>query len=608
MANGPDNSGNVAQGGTAGLGSLLGLSPGTVSDAVGTVAGVRGGLSDLNQLLTNSPQAVLALQKALDREAPPAPPALSEQEQAAFKQRMGVAPVAASIGPAAPVTPAAPRPVARALPALPSALQPEAGVYPVDYSQRVESYVAAGGDPKVAQRALSNFAQFQKSEGGIGLERARMAAGVQAGELEGQAGVKQYESGTELLMGEHLAQAERKTEQMQAEWEKFSADHLAAQQKRIDDMDKLQSEIQATRIDPSEYWAKQSGLSKVLSVIAVGLGGAAQGLSGGRLQNTALQLIQQEIDRDIEAQKANLASRKGNLEQMRGVYGVAQQRFGDEMTAKKFTEAQMWSQAETAMKRLAGTIRSEAGRAAAADMLAKAAAIRADVDLSAKQNALRAQREATQAAMYARSPEALRRIRGLEADIALKEAKAAEAAAKGGYADKEGFRTMIGGELVGPRYVPEAGVLVASPQEAKDLRDKVAAKKRMASLAYEGAKLADENPVAVLKEGTAAASRYGQIISELSALQAVSTEQGAMSGAEADTYRRILGAENILNKSTALKQFGASVLQSQRDLVGQSTGIRVQAKATPEGIAVRVDPNQAATPGIAPPKGIRALE
>lgn len=603
MANGPDNSGNVAQGGAGGLGSLLGLSPGAVSGALGTVAGLRGGLGDLNQLLTTNPQAVLALQKALDREAPAAPPALSEQEQAAFKQRMGAAPAAVPVGPAAPVPPAAPRPVARALPALPSALQPEAGVYPADYSQRVESYVAAGGDPKVAQRALSNFAQFQKSEGGIGLERARMAAGVQAGELEGQAGVKQYESGTELLMGEHLAQAERKTQQMQDEWEKFSAEHLAAQQKRIDDMDKLQSEIQATRIDPSEYWAKQSGLSKVLSVIAVGLGGAAQGLSGGRLQNTALQLIQQEIDRDIEAQKANLASRKGNLEQMRGVYGIAQQRFGDEMTAKKFTEAQMWSQAETAMKRLAGTIRSEAGRAAAADMLAKAAAIRSDVDLSAKQNALRAQREATQAAMYARSPEAQRRIRGQEADIALKEAKAAEAAAKGGFVDREGFRTTIGGEQLAPRYVADASVIVATPAEAEKLRAKLEATNALAEQAREAARIIRENPVESRTYGQAK-NDVERIMTDLKTTYAVAKGQGAMANQEAALYGRAMGEESWFNKAEALDAFAAQAQVAGARAVRGSSGTFVDVKPTEQGLAFRFNPNQK-MPDTKGPSGIK---
>jgi hypothetical protein len=72
---------------------------------------------------------------------------------------------------------------------------------------------------------------------------------------------------------------------------------------------RLQTELadmQAQGIDPNRYWQNSGTASKIGAALAVGLGafGAQMGHGG---QNAALQIIDGAINRDMEAQKANLS-------------------------------------------------------------------------------------------------------------------------------------------------------------------------------------------------------------------------------------------------------------------------------------------------------------
>lgn len=58
------------------------------------------------------------------------------------------------------------------------------------------------------------------------------------------------------------------------------------------------------RIQPNQYMANMSTGQKILTGIALGLGGLGQGLAGGA--NPALEYLNKEIDRDIDAQVKNM--------------------------------------------------------------------------------------------------------------------------------------------------------------------------------------------------------------------------------------------------------------------------------------------------------------
>ena len=69
------------------------------------------------------------------------------------------------------------------------------------------------------------------------------------------------------------------------------------------------------------------------------MGAYAQGLSGGKLPNTALQIVNSAIDRDIDAQKAEYAKLKGLVDEKRNVYGMAMRMLGDERQADELARS-----------------------------------------------------------------------------------------------------------------------------------------------------------------------------------------------------------------------------------------------------------------------------
>jgi hypothetical protein len=97
--------------------------------------------------------------------------------------------------------------------------------------------------------------------------------------------------------------------------------------------EKLKSwEINPQRAFPTAF-------SKMAAVIGVSMGAYAQGLSGGKLPNTALQIVDAAIDRDIEAQKAEYQQLRGLVDEKRNVYGMAIRLLGDERQADEMARA-----------------------------------------------------------------------------------------------------------------------------------------------------------------------------------------------------------------------------------------------------------------------------
>jgi hypothetical protein len=91
-------------------------------------------------------------------------------------------------------------------------------------------------------------------------------------------------------------------------------------------------EISPTRAFPNAF-------SKIAAVLGVSMGAYAQGLSGGKLPNTALQIVNSAIDRDIEAQKAEFQKLKGMVDEKRNIYGMAMRMLGDERQADELARS-----------------------------------------------------------------------------------------------------------------------------------------------------------------------------------------------------------------------------------------------------------------------------
>lgn len=171
-------------------------------------------------------------------------------------------------------------------------------------------------------------------------------------EQEGQAAANQ-QAQAEIQKGQTLAN-------IQSGYQDSLQKQQAIRQKAWDDTTKeYQSAVEDYKnqhIDPNRVWAGKGAGQKMSALIGIVLGGMGQGVTGG--PNQALEVVQREIDRDIDAQKAEIG-KKQNL------ISMLYQKFGNidaaDAAARMYLGASIQSRVEEA-----------AARAATPEALAKA--------------------------------------------------------------------------------------------------------------------------------------------------------------------------------------------------------------------------------------------
>lgn len=84
------------------------------------------------------------------------------------------------------------------------------------------------------------------------------------------------------------------------------ADAQAEQKRREANMDDAIAKGRAMSIDPQRYWNRAGTFSNILSAISVGLGSFASGMTHGATGNPGLTLVNNAIEHDIAAQKADI--------------------------------------------------------------------------------------------------------------------------------------------------------------------------------------------------------------------------------------------------------------------------------------------------------------
>ena len=77
------------------------------------------------------------------------------------------------------------------------------------------------------------------------------------------------------------------------------------------EQDSLRHDILNSKIDPNRLWASRSDGQKAMTMVGLFLGGIGSGINGG--PNESLEVFNKMIDRDINAQMANLDTKKGSL-------------------------------------------------------------------------------------------------------------------------------------------------------------------------------------------------------------------------------------------------------------------------------------------------------
>lgn len=167
--------------------------------------------------------------------------------------------------------------------------------------------------------------------------------------------------------------------QMRLERERQDAMRMAQQR-----YDAAVRRLQESRIDPNRYWADRGGaVGRIGGAIAVALGAAGAAMTGG--PNTALQIIQNEINQDIEAQRAGMERDAQGVQAARSFLDITRAEFTDRQAAEDAARAMAW---ETVARRVA---QHEAGLADG-EARQRAAALRLQAEQEAAAAAANAQR------------------------------------------------------------------------------------------------------------------------------------------------------------------------------------------------------------------------
>ncbi len=99
-------------------------------------------------------------------------------------------------------------------------------------------------------------------------------------------------------------EAEARRQAIAKEWETRWQENQAA-------ADRLTNDIATSKIDPQAFWQNKGTGQKIAATLGIILGGIGQAFGGG--ENQALKLINDAIEKDIDAQKANLGKKQGLL-------------------------------------------------------------------------------------------------------------------------------------------------------------------------------------------------------------------------------------------------------------------------------------------------------
>ncbi len=119
----------------------------------------------------------------------------------------------------------------------------------------------------------------------------------------------------------------------------------AATQKQSDAILAEAIRLGATKVDPDRWWGSRNTGQKIAGILAAVLGGLVSGRTGG--PNQGLQMIQQAIDRDIDAQKADLQNGWRGLEMRKGAVAEQFARNGSIYQSGVTVQLASWQHVET---------------------------------------------------------------------------------------------------------------------------------------------------------------------------------------------------------------------------------------------------------------------
>jgi len=194
-----------------------------------------------------------------------------------------------------------------------------------------------------------------------GLFRAREAT-------KAAAGVDYQRQADEMARAQ--GEAREKYEREMREYEALQERQQQALDVAENEMRMAEQELKDGTIDPNRAYGGVGG--RVAAAFATALGAFAQGITGGKIPNTAMQIINSAIDRDIFAQKEEMRKRKDVLMNKNNIYAQMMERFGDERMAEQAAINMGYKAAQMKIGELATRFKGAQQQAAAQQLIAQA--------------------------------------------------------------------------------------------------------------------------------------------------------------------------------------------------------------------------------------------
>lgn len=206
---------------------------------------------------------------------------------------------------------------------------------PVQPVQAMQNPLASSGLNQAFGQQLKGIEGMQKAQAQAGLEQADVFKNIQQEQLD-------FNKKIEELNQKRSQEVETYLRNMDVE------------QKKLEDM---------AKINPNKYWEEKSTGSKIAASIGIALGAIGSALTGG--ENQALKIINNAIDRDIDAQKNNFNMARGKLTDKQNAFQLAMREFGDQNTALMAAKSSALGVADLKLKEIAAKSQSEEAKAKA---------------------------------------------------------------------------------------------------------------------------------------------------------------------------------------------------------------------------------------------------
>jgi hypothetical protein len=286
--------------------------------------------------------------------------------------------------------PAAPAPVTTPAPSdstlLPAPLKPDTGGITVPLLPESERPIAPAPTTIAPLAPTPTQSQIKTGETisttmvpGFTPSKAVLAQQQEALAKEEGAATLLAEAATERAQAEAKAIAAQAKTLADTETARLKAETVRAEkeQKAREAIDSAMNQVKDYTVNPDKFFDNRGGfMGRLGAAFAVGLGAYASTMGGG--PNYAMQIIDNAIGRDLEAQRAELAKRKDMVGETRGQLQDLRTRLGDERAAESMAKAQMLEIAEMRLKETLAGVANKQAQAQGQQLLAQVQAKKAD--------------------------------------------------------------------------------------------------------------------------------------------------------------------------------------------------------------------------------------